>query len=286
MPTLPILGPTPLDGGTLPVASSTDVLAVFPAEVRKSATAPVRDALTAAFTEIQRTYQRRARRAAALSDVLRSTGTHLDGLMADHDVHRQPGESDEALRLRGLGIPDMVTPDALLAAVNSILGPYTAKVAKYFESEADQLFVTDGSATFDSFVYDDTAAASPHYPDRLYVDDSVENEGDIIAGREVLGAWVFADEMGRYFVLRIPPLEAVDDDGSYVVDAAVTDAEDAMMFIADGSDTSGAESDGSVTSFVFTDQVLSDELYAAIVSAVELLKGQGIRWQAYVDPLL
>lgn len=286
MPTLPISGPAPLDGGALPVNGDADVLAVFPPEVRRASTAPVRDALVAAFAEIQKEYQRRARQAAALSDVLRSTETHLAGLASDHEVFKQPGEDDEALRLRLLGVPDLVTPTAILAAVNAILAPRTNKQAKYFESELDGLFVTDGAAAFDSFVYNDTSGASPHYPDRLYADDATENGGDVIASREVLGAWVFGDELGRYFVLRVPPLEAVDDDGSYVVDALATSAESAMMFIADGSDTAGAESDGSVTSFIFTDQALSDELYATIVSVVELLKGQGIRWQAYVDPLL
>lgn len=286
MPTLPISGPAPLDGGALPVNGEPDVLAVFPAKVRRSLIAPVRDALVAAFTEIQKEYQRRGRRAAALSDVLRSTGTHLSGLAADHEVFRQPGEADEALRLRLLGVPDLVTPTVIVAAVNAILSPRTTKRAKYFESELDAVFFTDGTASYDSFFYDETSGATPYYADRLYADDAIENEGDVIDDREVLGAWAFADELGRYFVLRIPPLEAVDDDGSYVLDALSTDAESAMMFVADGSDTSGAESDGSVTSFLFTDQVLSDELYAATVSVVELLKGQGIRWQAYVDPLL
>ena len=53
-----------------------------------------------------------------------------------------------------------------------------------------------------------------------------------------------------------------------------------------GSDTSGAESDGSVIAFIFTDQVQSDEVYAAIVSTVDAIRGQGMRWMAYVDPLL
>lgn len=284
MPLLPISGPTPLAGGALPVASDADVLAVFPAEVRRSLTAPVRDALVAALTEIIKEYQRRSSKAAALSDLLRSEGTHLESLCAEHGVFKQSGESDEDLRARTLGIPELVSPSAILAAVDAILAPWTSARAKYFESELDQWFVgVDGTATWSSFVFDGTAGATPHYPDRLFADDVVENSGDSIDGREVTDAWVFADTLGRYFVLRLPPLESVDDEGSYVfATSGVADG----MFIADGSDTAGAESDGSVTSFVFTDQAFSDDLYAAIVSAVELLKGQGIRWQAIVDPLL
>lgn len=286
MPLLPLSGPTPLGGGVLPVASEADVLAVFPTEVRRVATAPVRDALVAGLTAILQEYQRRSSQGAALSDLLRSVGTHLWALCAEHGVFKQPGETDEALRARVLGIPELVSPAAILAAVNAILAPWTNIQAKYFESELDQWFVDDGSSSWASFVFDGVDNATPYYADRLYVDDEVENGGDVIEAREVLGAWVFADTFGRYFVLRIPPLESVDDEGSYALDALDPSAEDAMMFIADGSDTSGAESDGSDTSFVFNDQAFSDDLYAAIVSSVELLKGQGIRWQAIVDPLL
>ncbi len=281
MPLLPLSGPTPLGGGVLPVASEADVLAVFPVDVRRVASAPIRDGLVAALTEILQEYQRRSSQAAALSDILRTEGAQLEAICAEHGVIRQLGESDTALRARALGIPELVTPSAILAAVNAILAPWTDIEAKYFESELDAWFVSDGTTEWDSFVYDGTAGATPHYGDRLYADDATENEGDVIEGREVLGAWVFADTLGRYFVLRLPPLESVDDEGSYALDAS-----DDGMFVADGSDTSGAESDGSVASFIFTDQAFSDDLYAAIVSTVELLKGQGIRWQAIVDPLL
>lgn len=282
MPDLPLSGSTPLGGGALPVRSRLDVLALLPPDVRNSASAPVRDALIIALTAILQEYQRRSSRGAALGDVLRSTGTALEGLARDHEVYKQPGESDESLRARILGLTDLVTPNAIVTAVNAILEPHTDLRAKYFESELDQWFVTDGAALFDSFIFNTAAAASPYYPDRLYPDDEPEN-GVAIANRQPLGAWVFSDALGRHFLLRIPPLEAVDDIGSYVFDSTVeTDG----MFISDGSDTAGAESSGAVISFLFTDQVLSDELYAAIVSVVELLKGQGIRWSAYVDPLL
>jgi hypothetical protein len=269
------------NGDVLPVISDDDVLAVFPAEVRRASTAPVRDALAAALTAILEEYQTRSGNASLLADILRATGNHLEELCAERGVFKQPGESESSLRTRALGIPDVVSPSAILAAVNAILAPHTAIEAKYFESELDAWFVDDGTATWSAFVFDGVDSATPHYPDRLYVDDVVENGGDAISGREVLGAWAFADTIGRYFVLRLPPLESVDDEGSYAIYV-----DDDGMFVANGSDTSGAESDGTVTSFVYTDQVFSDDLYAAIVSSVELLKGQGIRWQAIVDPLL
>lgn len=283
MPSLPLSAPLPLDGGQLPVRSESDVLALLPPDVRRSTSAPVRDALVAALTEIVREYQRRSSKGAALGDILRATGHALEGLAADHEVYKQSGEGDEALRARVLGLAELVTPTAILAAVNAILAPFTTLRAKYFESELDQWFVHDGTASWDSFVFTEGPQASPSYSDRLYADDAGDNEGIFLPAREVLGAWAFGDNLGRYFVLRLPQLEAVDDLGTYAfADSAVDDG----MFVADGSDTAGSESDGSVTSFIYTDQVQSDELYAAIVSTVELLKGQGMRWQAYVDPLL
>ncbi len=283
MPTFPATGALPIDGGELPVRSEADVLALFPVEVRNSLSAPVRDALIRALTAILQEWQRRSRKGAALSDVLRATGAALEGLAADHGVFKQAGESPEALRGRVLALSDLVTPESIVDAVNTILEPFTNLRAKYFESELDQWFVNNGTAAWDSYVFDGTAEASPTYPDRLYEDDAASNGGDFIENREVIGAWVFADEFGRHFVLRLPQLEAVDDLGSFAFsDTAVDDG----MFVSDGSDTSGAESDGSVISFVFNDEGLSDDLYAAIVSTVELIKGQGMRWSAIVDPLL
>ena len=285
MPSFPISAPAPIDGGELPVRSADDVLALLPPDVRRSTSAPVRDALVGALTEILREYQRRSSRGAALGDILRATGRHLEGIADDHEVSKQPGEADDALRARVLGLAELVTPAAIVDAVNAILAPFTALRAKYFESEVDQWFVHDGTLEeWDSFVFEDeTAAAAPRYPDRLYEDDAAENDGVFVEAREVLGPWLFADDLGRYFIIRLPQLEAVDDLGTHAFDES---AEDEGMFVADGSDTAGAESDGTVTSFLFTDQVQSDELYAAIVSTVELLKGQGMRWMAYVDPLL
>lgn len=273
----------PVYGLGLPVESSAEILALLPPNVRRSLNAPVRDALAEALTEILLEYQRRSTQGAGLGDVLRAEGIALEGIGADHQVFKQPGESDPAYRIRILSLADLVTPTTILGAINTILAVFTTKRAKYFESELDCWFVTDGTASFESFVFNEEAQASPYYPDRLYTDDAVENGGDSLEDREVLGAWAFADGLGRYFVLRVPVFEAFDNDGTYVFsDVAVDDG----MFVADGSDTSGAESDGTVTSFVFAEQTTSDEVYDAIVSTVELLRGQGVRWQAYVDPLL
>ena len=291
MPTLPITGATPLDGGALPVNSTGDVLAVFPAKVRRSTNAPVRDALVAAFAEIQKEYQRRARYACAQSDILRATGTHLAALASDREVFGQPGEKDDAIRLRVLFGENAVTPTGIMAGVNAILAPFTEKRAKYFESELDQMFLSESVDDEEQcFVNDGLVSTGPRYLWRLYEDDAAENGGEYVEHRDPGGAWVFAqdaengDTFGRYFVLRLPVLDQVDELGTYVLDALTTDAEQDMMFLGDGSDTSDSESDGSIGAFLFEDDASSDEVYAAIVSFVEGVKGQGMRWQAFVDP--
>lgn len=284
MPSPPLLLPAPIDGGGLPVRSSADVLSTFPVEVREVEEAPIRDAIVAALVAIGRTYQRRSRQAVAQADPLRATGYYLDGLAGDSGVFAQMNEDTEDLRARLLGSPAIITPNAILDAVNAILAPYTTARARYFESEMDCWFISDGTVEIESFVYDGVTGASPRYTDRLYPDDAAANGGDFLTRREVVGAWVFREVNGRHFVLRIPPLEAVDDDGAYAVEFA--DDDDGAFWIADGSDTSGAESDGSVVSFLFTGQDLSDDLYAAIVSIVETAKGQGMRWSALVDSTL
>jgi hypothetical protein len=285
MPTLPLTLPAAIDGGELPVRTDADVLAAFPVEVRVEEDAPVRDALVAALTAMAETYQIRSRQAVAQSDPTRATGVYLEGLADDAGVFAQANESTEQLRARLLGAPAIITPDAIIASVNAILAPYTTTKAKYFESEVDSWFVSDGTAEIESFVWEDTdESASPRYTDRLYPDDAAVNSGVSIANREVRGAWVFSDTFGRHFVVSIPPLDAVDNDGMFVFDGSSLDEDGA--WIADGSDTSGAESDGSVTTFMAQDQGLADDLYAAIASTVANAKGQGIRWGVSIDPTL
>jgi len=149
----------------------------------------------------------------------------------------------------------------------------------------DGWFVSDGTATWDSFVFNAVSTASPHYPDRLYPDDQAENAGAAISNRRPPSTWV-GDGIGRWFIVRIPPLEPVDEDGSYALDPQAPLTNGDGMFVANGADVAGSESDGSVTSFISTDNVLSGQLYDAIVSAAESAKGQGMRCEIVVDPLL
>jgi hypothetical protein len=307
MAKLPASLPIVPSAGDLPVESSDEVLALLPAFVRATDSAPVRDGIAAGLAAILKRHQLLAAYSAAQSDLLRATGLYLEGLCDDLGVIRHDGEEQEALRGRALTTPDLVTPEAILAAANALLAPWTRGHAQYIESGLDRLFISDGTADWHSFV-----GASPSYPDRLYPDDAVRNGGDVRAQSDPGGAWIFSDNIGRFFVLRVPLVAAVDVPLAYAgsklaaSDADVPErggAEPAAypplaagdlppasggrgLFIADGSDASAAESDGSVATFLFA--ALSDPLsiYQAVATAVERIKGHSIRWALVSDPRL
>jgi len=121
------------------------VLAVLPAFVRQSDSAPVRDALAAALARILVRYRNLSAYSAQQCDITRATGIYLESLCNEHGVYKQDGESDDSLRARALTVPTLVTPAAVLAAANAILGAYTATEAQYAESILDRWYVTDGT---------------------------------------------------------------------------------------------------------------------------------------------
>ncbi len=258
----------------LPVASSADVLAVFPAFIRKSDSAPVRDAIVALLTAIFEEMQTRSEYAALQSDILYSSGIYLAGQGADRGFAKQANESDAQFRARVLAIPSLVTPTAIMAAINSIIAPYTDSTARYMEASVDRWFVSDGTPTWHSFI-----GTPPSYLDRLYEDDAASNAGVFIPGREVSGAWAFSDTIGRYFVIRIPPISGSDDQHAFILTGAGS-------FINDGTNVSGTEASGSVATFAFADRQTAIDVYTTIVSMVNRIKASSIRWMLYVDPSL
>lgn len=225
----------------------------------------MRDGFAAAFAEGFLEYQRIAERAAAQCDPLRSTGEYLRGFAEERGIIPAEGESEESIRVRLFSVPSIVTPDAIRGAVNRVLAPYTDKECTYSELELDGAFVHDGTAVWDSFVGTD-----PDYPDRYYDD----------LPYRLPGGWIPSSGLPRSFMLRVPPLESNDDTVSYVL------AESDGIFVGDGTDASGSESDGSVAFSAFQEPKLASELYAAIVGVVETIKGQGITWSLIVDPSL
>jgi hypothetical protein len=189
---------------TPPVASAADVLAVLPAFVRRSDSAPVRDAIAAALAEILLRYQELVQGSANQCDLAYATGLYLESLCEDRGIYKQPNESEDGLRARALTTPDLVTPTAILAAANTILAGYTSVKATYAESILDRWFVQKGGARWHSFV-----GANPRYLSRLYPDDAAVNGGAVRPGSQVGGARLFSDQVGRHFLLRVPILTSL-----------------------------------------------------------------------------
>lgn len=279
MPVLPLpYSGARLDGGDLPVSDGTSVLAEYSNAHKAPVTATVRDALNAAFAEIHKAYQDAVGEDFAQVDPLRATGDFLTELALEHSISPGVGESASSVRERIFNARDIVTPQAIVDAVNAIMAPYTSIQCQLVEPEMDGVFIDDGTAVGNCFIYTEAIKADPHYPDRYYADDSAENDGFALTNNLPGGA-ILSAGYPRNFHLRLPELAASDADFSFVIDGS-----DEIMAIFDGSQD--ALADVSSNNFAFDTSKTSDEVYALIVGTVESLKGQGISWSAYVDPYL
>jgi hypothetical protein len=266
----------------LPVTSEDDVHAVLPAFLRPDDPAPVRDAILAALTQILLTYQARSGYCAAQSDILHAIGRGLAEACAERGVYKQTGESDDALRARALTVPSLVTPAAILAAANTILAPYTSVLPQYSEPTHDRWFVGgDAPRSWHSFLFKKaTTSLSPFYPERLYPEDSVANNGYVRPQSSPGAARVYSDTVGRYFLLRIPDLSPLD------VSLAATYAH-ASMGVAVGSRMFlGAGSSSSNTTYFRKVGASAVGVYESVVNAINRIKGSSIRWMLLVDPKL
>jgi hypothetical protein len=248
-----------------PVESTEDVLNVFPFDIKDSTTAPIRDAFVEAATQVFQQYQISAKYAAYQSDPLTANGIYLKAIAREHEVYAS-GE-DLEIRAKLFDTPETVTPVAILAIVNSIVSPHTMKQAQLFESELDRWFCCSTSEVY--------IGSGPHYQDRLYPDDIVENGGYARGQSDPGTAWVFSNDVGRYFVLRVPTLTAADSEFAFVSNAA-----DDSLWTTNGTDS------GDIDTYLFTNVNTEADLYSEIISAVDRIVGQGIRWQLYVDPRL
>jgi hypothetical protein len=260
--------------------TAADVLAVLPAFVRQSDTAPVRDALAAALACIVARYRTLSGYAAKQCDITRATGIYLESLCREHGVYKQAGESDDQLRARALTAPELVTPAAILAAANTILGRYTHVGAQYAESVLDRWFVHGHVAWWHSFI-----GAQPQYPARLYPGDAAANGGFFRPSSKIGGAWVFGDMVGRCFVLRVPVLTGLAAAHTFI-SGDLTAPADTRSFVADGSNTAGSEAKGRVGMFIYQSPSTALAVYQAIVNAVNRVKGHSVRWILLADPKL
>lgn len=259
----------------LPVNDVSDVLAILPTFLRPDDVAPVRDGILAGLTALCGEIQEWAEYAAAQADSLRATGKYEDVIGAERELYRN-GADDETYRGTQLTPPDVVTPTAILAAANAVLASYTVVTSKYCERR-DGLFLRDETAPLTgpfAFIYDENETPrSPEYLDRYYESEAAENGGLFIPGREPGAARLFADDIGRLFLLRAPDLSSVD-----AADTPVYQEAQSNDFYV------GTSAAGSWTSYVLQEAVTAATLYAQIVNVVNRIKGQSMRWILLVDP--
>jgi len=291
---MPAITSTPT-GNQVPVTTSDDILAVVAQDLNPDTPAIVRDAIIAMLVVIFTTYQEKADYASAQSDLLRATGTYLRGLCADRGIFPTAADTDDTLRSRAISIPELVTPAAIMALVNSILSNYTTKTARYFELPSDGSFISTGfyistsptPPAFSTFI-----GMSPMYQDRLYDNPnnlSGVNYGTIpykCSGRDPLRARINADSNGRMFELLIPFIGGDDVQHLFTSNENGAGTLISNAFVYNGSNTAGNEAAGNTAAFTFADRLLSTEVYQLIATTVQQAKGQGIRWILYVDPSL
>lgn len=258
---MPILalpgGDTGLAGGDLPVATEEDVLAEFPVPIKRIAVAPVRDTFVSGWTAGFLTYQVISESAAAQTDPMRATGEYLRSFAEEHSVIPLTGESEESVRSRIYAAPQIVTPDAIVAGIQSIISPHSDGVVHLSELELDGWFVHAGDAVWDSFV-----GADPDYPDRYYTETPYLLPGGAVPSHGY----------PRSLLIRIPSLDANDETITYILDS------DAGVFALDVDDENAM--------YVFADPQLAEDLYRAVIAYVESVKGQGISWALVIDPTL
>lgn len=261
--------------GDLPVVTAQDIIDAMPAELRIPELAAVRDAIAEALAESFKEYQDRSAYAAAQISVLRADGVYLQGVSQDRGTVTVQGELDSNLRRRMLTPQKAVTKNAILNEVNDYLDDYTDGEAQLFDSVLDRFFTQDGTTdVWLSFI-----GSNPSYLDRYYDDDIVINNGIAREQAEPGGAWVFGDGYGRYFVLRIPQLDGLEDQHAFILTGNGS-------FIHDGTNASGAEANGEVATFAFAERKTAEEIYRLTLATVERIKGHGIRWQLIVDSRL
>ena len=297
MPLLPlppwsVSSGTPLDGGPLPVSSTADVAGEWAPEIQAPLQAPLRDAIQDGQAALLLKYQRKSRYAAAQSDPGRATDEYLDEALEERGVYRQTGESNSAARTRMFAGQAVVSMPAIIAAANAILAQYTSVSCRYAE-QSDGWFASSPGSSWSCHAFSRADAANaahtPNYPDRLYPGAVPAGFGSLPLRRPP-GLMPNIDQAGRWFLLRAPDISSLDNEiatvsnvGNSSFDAAAAAAAGRPGFFV-GSGTNLADKNVTFV-FSFAGQT-ADDVYTALISAVNALVGQGVRWSLIVDPNL
>lgn len=254
------------DAQPLAVRTASDVLAVMDKAVRDEETAPVRDALVDGLLGLLYELQYRGDLAEAEADVLRASAENLRALGSDRGYAKVVSEEDADFRDRMLEKAEVTTKDAIVAATNGILAPHTTTECEFVDAALDRWFINDGAEAltgWHSFI-----GRTPSYPTRLFKGDENQNDGVFRPNSDPGGARLFADSLGRQFLLLVPDLLG---SGDYAAFVGVTDAQyltGVGWFVGDDSGNAGPIYAG----------LIGVDIYRAIVRTVQVLAGQSIRW--------
>lgn len=273
MPTLPLPTVAAVDGGDLPVSDIEDILAILPGFLKPEDPSPVRDAILAALVAMMVKYQTLSSEGVAMCDVLRSLDSSLRGLGEDRGVYQQEGEDIENYRARILATPGIVTPEAIIAAVNAILAPFTSIECQYAESVQDRWYVgTSAARNWHSYVWDSTTSMAPGYPERLYEEYADQNMGYYRPNSRPSGALVFDDTKGRMFIIRIPDIAGIGDLGGFPSSSELS----SRFYVGGIGVSSGIRKIGTTAADTFN----------LIVSTIDRLRAHSIRFVVISDPKL
>lgn len=146
----------------VPAADVDDVLALLPSLFRDNPGTP-QDELLDALVEAYAKHASALAAYGAQADPANATGSALILHARGRGISKALGESEDSLRSRTLSDAALVTPAAILEAVNRIVAKFTDKRAYYWEEPNDGIFVHSvrrdgfGNVLFDASVPSDLA---------------------------------------------------------------------------------------------------------------------------------
>lgn len=186
-----------------PITTSNDLWAFVPGHLRNEEQ-PIVDDTLEALTAICVEYQDQSTEAAKQCDIGQAEDQFLTGLASDHEVQRQPGESDATLRTRLTQAPLGVSHVDIATIVNSIVAAYntTWPYCRVIDSILDQAYIPVDGSSFLCFVQNAiNYEAPPYYPERYY--SQIAATSDRPCSRPT-GAHIFSDSVGRQLMILVP----------------------------------------------------------------------------------
>jgi hypothetical protein len=260
--------------GPRPIQTREDVLAFFPRWMTESEdAAPVRDMLADALLGFALEWQVYSEGGIAQADYLRAVGSYLSELGIDQGFAQQPNEDDEVYRARLFQSTQVCTENAITVGVNAILAPFTDVECQLSDSALDRWFLNDGTdGDAGEPLWNSYLGANPDYPDRLYEEAAVQNDGYFRANSNPEGARLYGDTLGRMFLLLVPDLASVVDSpyGAFLVDDGDELEREVSFWLGDGS--------GPEQSYLLASDQGAVAIYRAIESFVDGVIGQSVRW--------